>query len=65
MPTFALMAVLVMAEVGGATALCSPATSVTSGMAPMYLLMSGFHAAPWLRLIGGASIRTKPGGEDE
>jgi hypothetical protein len=22
-----------------------------SGMAPMYLLMSAFHAAPWLKLI--------------
>jgi hypothetical protein len=23
------------------------------GMVPMYLLMSGFHLAPWLRLVAG------------
>jgi hypothetical protein len=28
------------------------------GMAPMYLLMSVFHATPWLRLIAG---RPTPG----
>ena len=32
---------------------CSAAhgASPLSGMAPMYLLMSAFHAAPWLKLI--------------
>lgn len=25
--------------------------SMLSGMAPMYLLMAGFHLAPWLRLV--------------
>ena len=40
--------------------LCSAAshTSVLSGMVPMYVLMSAFHSAPWLKLIsrlrGGA-----------
>lgn len=24
-----------------------------SGMVPMYVLMSAFHAAPWLKLISG------------
>jgi hypothetical protein len=33
--------------------LCSAAehTSPLSGMVPMYLLMSAFHSAPWLKLI--------------
>jgi hypothetical protein len=26
-------------------------TSPLSGMVPMYLLMSAFHLAPWLKLI--------------
>jgi hypothetical protein len=40
--------------------LCSAAqdASPLSGMVPMYLLMSAFHSAPWLKLIssrrGGA-----------
>jgi hypothetical protein len=33
--------------------LCTAAehTSPLSGMIPMYLLMSAFHSAPWLKLI--------------
>jgi hypothetical protein len=31
-------------------ALCSGASPL-SGMIPMYLLMSAFHLAPWLKLI--------------
>jgi hypothetical protein len=52
-PTFALMALL-SAVLGGGPAelLCSAAhASPLSGMVTMYLLMSAFHAAPWLRLI--------------
>jgi len=26
------------------------------GMVPMYLLMSVFHAAPWLKVIAGRSV---------
>jgi hypothetical protein len=55
-PVFALMAVL--------TALGAPdamhmhdgmghGSSALGGMAPMYLLMSLFHAAPWLRRFSG------------
>jgi hypothetical protein len=34
---------------GPPDALCS-GTSPLSGMVPMYLLMSAFHLAPWLKL---------------
>jgi hypothetical protein len=53
-PTFAIMALLTGALGGGAPdILCSAAqgASPLSGMAPMYLLMSAFHSAPWLKLI--------------
>ena len=55
-PTFAIMALLTGVLGGGAPdVLCSAAqdASPLSGMAPMYLLMSVFHAAPWLELISG------------
>lgn len=57
-PTFAVMALLTgVLDSGQAEMLCS-ATHVSplSGMATMYLLMSVFHATPWLRLIR-ASVR--------
>jgi hypothetical protein len=52
-PTFAVMALLTCVLGGGpADALCSIAgVSALSGMVPMYLLMSAFHLAPWLKLI--------------
>jgi hypothetical protein len=40
---------------GGAEPLCSAHGSLMSGMVPMYLLMSAFHAGPWLRMITGRS----------
>jgi hypothetical protein len=54
-PTFAIMALLTGLVGGGpADAMCSMAgTSLVSGMTPMYLLMSAFHLAPWLKLISG------------
>ncbi|EJC80043.1 hypothetical protein Rleg4DRAFT_1652 [Rhizobium leguminosarum bv. trifolii WSM2297] len=53
-PTFALMALLTAAS-GGADMICTmtPDTFQIGGMVPMYLLMSGFHLAPWLRLAAG------------
>ena len=62
-PTFAIMALLtcVLGD-GSADALCSIAgSSPLSGMVPMYLLMSAFHTAPWLKLIssrGGGAHRS-------
>jgi hypothetical protein len=53
-PTFAVMALLTgIGEGGPAGILCAAAHAASpfSGMAPMYLLMSAAHAAPWLRLI--------------
>jgi hypothetical protein len=51
-PIFAVMALLTGLGGGSPDALCSIAgASPLSGMAPMYLLMSAFHLAPWLKLI--------------
>jgi hypothetical protein len=54
-PTFALMAVLTAVAGGGPMEmLCASGRGAPlSGMVPMYLLMSAFHAPPWLRLLGG------------
>ena len=49
-PTFAIMALLTAVLGGGpAEALCG--ASSLGGMVPMYLLMSAFHTAPWLKLV--------------
>jgi hypothetical protein len=53
-PTFAIMALLTGVPGGGPPdMLCAAAhdASPLSGMVPMYLLMSAFHSAPWLKLI--------------
>ena len=52
-PTFALMA-LVTAMAGGDVLCSAMGASPLAGMVPMYLLMSVFHATPWLRLISAA-----------
>jgi hypothetical protein len=58
-PTFAVMALLTVVPGGAADGLCSAAhdASSLSGMVPMYLLMSAFHSAPWLKLISGRQKR--------
>jgi hypothetical protein len=52
-PTFAIMALLTaVVGDGPLDTLCSAAnTSPVGGMVPMYLLMSAFHSAHWLKLI--------------
>jgi hypothetical protein len=56
-PTFAIMALLATLNGGPPDMLCLGAqdASPLSGMALMYLLMSAFHSAPWLKLISGRS----------
>ena len=59
-PTFAVMALLTAILGGGPLdMLCSAGSDASplTGMIPMYMLMSAFHAAPWLKLI---SSRTSP-----
>jgi hypothetical protein len=53
-PIFAIMALLSGVLAGGPSDMfCSAAqdASPLSGMVPMYLLMSAFHSAPWLKLV--------------
>ena len=55
-PTFAAMALLTRVFGSGAVSmLCSGGVEASplSGMVPMYVLMSVFHSAPWLRLVFG------------
>jgi hypothetical protein len=61
-PTFAFMAALTGVLGGGPhEMLCSATehTSPLSGMVAMYLLMSAFHAPPWLKLL----CRRRSGGD--
>lgn len=60
-PTFALMALASAAASGPPDIFCTQHAPAFTGMTAMYLLMSAFHLAPWLRLIGGAAqSRTQP-----
>jgi hypothetical protein len=54
-PAFATMALMTVCLGGGAEPLCSALRqgSLMTGMLPMYVLMSAFHASPWLRLMTG------------
>lgn len=53
-PTFAIMALLTVLG-GGRDTLCLSGheASPLTGMVAMYLLMSAFHSAPWLKLAFG------------
>jgi hypothetical protein len=62
-PTFAIMALLTAVGGGGPHDLfCAAAqeASPLSGMVCMYLLMSAFHSAPWLKLVSGRRRRGAP-----
>lgn len=53
-PTFAIMALLTAVHGDGMPdMICSAVREGTlmTGMVPMYLLMSAFHLAPWLKLL--------------
>lgn len=57
-PTFAVMALLTASSSGQDIMFCSPAhPSPLSGMTPMYLLMSLFHAPPWLKILRPSAFR--------
>jgi hypothetical protein len=52
-PTFAIMALMTGVLGGGPMDMLCPAGhgAALTGMVPMYMLMSAFHLAPWLKLI--------------
>ena len=54
-PTFAVMALVTAIGGDPLDAFCG--TSPLGGMSTMYLLMSVFHAAPWLKLFLPALTR--------
>jgi hypothetical protein len=57
-PTFALMALLTALDPSPMERLCASAAGAPlRGMLPMYLLMSVFHAPPWLKLVFGPRRR--------
>jgi len=61
-PTFAVMALLASAEGGPAAMLCGPGLGWSAGgMATMYLLMSVFHAGPWLKRLGRGAVNHRGG----
>jgi uncharacterized membrane protein len=67
-PTFAIMALLTALGGGQPDILCATVhrASPFNGMVVMYLLMSAFHAASWLKLIssyrGMSSVLSGPAG---
>ena len=59
-PRRPIMALLTVLGGGAPDMLCSgaQAASPLSGMVPMYVLMSAFHSAPWLKLISTRVAKT-------
>jgi hypothetical protein len=61
-PTFAIMALLTAVLGGRPPDMLCPAVqdaSPLSGMPAMYVLMSAFHTAPWLKLIASRRSRAR------
>jgi hypothetical protein len=61
-PSFAIMALLTGVLGGGKMAMiCAAAQGPPwlGGMVPMYLLMSGIHSGPWLKLIANRRSRAR------
>jgi hypothetical protein len=58
-PAFAIMALMTGVLGGSPMDMLGSAGhgSPLAGMVPMYILMSVFHSAPWLRLISGRRSR--------
>lgn len=62
-PAFATMALITgVLDAGSPDVLCAATqhASSLSGMVPMYLLMSIFHTAPWLKLIAAPRRSREP-----
>jgi len=62
-PTFALLGLLCAAQEGSLESLvCSAGhgSSPLTGMVSMYLLMSVFHSAPWIRMIAQRQRTEQP-----
>jgi hypothetical protein len=60
-PTFATMALITGMSGESQPDMFCPAMqdgSILGGMVPMYLLMSVFHSAPWLKLIFSGCAKT-------
>jgi hypothetical protein len=62
-PTFALMVLWTALFSGQPDMLCMgvQGSSPVGDMTLMYLLMSAFHAAPWMRLLSGRSSSSPAG----
>jgi hypothetical protein len=58
-PAFAIMALLTGMGDGPMPMICSTDASLLTGMVPMYLMMSIFHAPPWLKLIANRPVDNK------
>ncbi|NDV85930.1 hypothetical protein GTW51_04350 [Aurantimonas aggregata] len=56
-PTFAAMALATGVGTGPPDICAAGQGSWLAGMVPMYLLMSAFHAGPWLTLAAGRRTR--------